>query len=522
MADYFDYNDSVRTFLVSMSLDTIDKGLEGTTVGYGIELRYSGSDADKSLDGAYALWDEDIQFTGTASLFLTIPTASYLDSGSAISSSIATFISDYTRVSLSGSGNDSLDTQILLEAGSPTAMACDSSCYQGELPWYWAGAGPYSATIQSPTNRNRRRPIKGGISITSTSHSTPFAAAGSVGTMGLVCQDTATNALVGLTNNHVVIRDSFYTNERTYTNPQNEFDLVDGNGGNTPPSSYTELVYQSGEFTAQPVTSTDNIGRVIRYVPLYSTTTTAATPVKINRVDGAIFSIYCSGSDNVGVANSSSWQQHGLPYLPAMPFASAAEINNLLATNPELYSSGRSTGVKGSPTTLCPIRFFGYFAGPVSYPLQGVSTPAVFVDLLKFVKPFNSASYTPPVAGGSATVCPFPIWAGDSGSTLIANFSGTWKVIGLNFAGDGCPAPGVCAPAGTIIASSMGLSCRIDNVASELGVKAWTTPWTPLHPVTIVDDIKYITTSGSNDTKTLACSGSTYWQVGLTTHHNNC
>ena len=522
MADYFDYNDSVRTFLVSMSLDTINEGFEGTTVGYGIKLQYSGS-SDKSLDGAYALWDENIQFTGTASLFLTIPTASYLDPRSTTSSSIASFINKYTRVPLSGSGNNSLDTQILLEVGSPTAMACDSSCYQGELPWYNIdGTGPYPATVQNPITRNRIRPIKGGISITSTSHSTPFAAAGSVGTMGLVCQDIATNALVGLTNNHVVIRDAFYTSERTYTNPQNEFDLVDGNGGNTPPNSYTELVYQSGEFTAQPVTSTDNIGRVIRYVPLYSTTTTSISPAKINRVDGAIFSIYCSGSDNVGVANSSSWQQQGLPYLPAMPFASAAEINGLLSSNPELYSSGRTTGIKGSPTTLCPLRIFGYFTGPIEYPLQGVSTPALFTDILKFVKPSNSASYTPPVAGGSALVCPFPIFAGDSGSTLIANFSGTWKVIGLNFAGDGCPKPGVCAPAGTIIASSYGLACRIDNVASELGVKAWTTPWTPLHPMTIVNNIKYITTSGSNDTKTLACSGSTYWQVGLTTHHNNC
>jgi hypothetical protein len=174
MADYFDYNDSVRTFLVSMSLDAINEGFEGTTVGYGIKLQYSGS-SDKSLDGAYALWDENIQFTGTASLFLTIPTASYLDPRSTTSSSIASFINKYTRVPLSGSGNNSLDTQILLEAGSPTVMACNSSCYQGELPWYNIdGTGPYPATVQNPITRNRIRPIKGGISITSTSHSTPF------------------------------------------------------------------------------------------------------------------------------------------------------------------------------------------------------------------------------------------------------------------------------------------------------------------------------------------------------------
>jgi hypothetical protein len=41
-----------------------------------------------------------------------------------------------------------------------------------------------------------------------------------------------------------------------------------------------------------------------------------------------------------------------------MPFASTLEINNLLNSNPELYSSGRTTGAKGSPGTLCPLRIF--------------------------------------------------------------------------------------------------------------------------------------------------------------------
>jgi hypothetical protein len=64
----------------------------------------------------------------------------------------------------------------------------------------------------------------------------------SVGTMGLICQDSASGALVGLTNNHVVIRDAYYTDQRTYTNPQNEYNLDDSS--NTVQGDY---VYQTGE-----------------------------------------------------------------------------------------------------------------------------------------------------------------------------------------------------------------------------------------------------------------------------------
>jgi hypothetical protein len=53
----------------------------------------------------------------------------------------------------------------------------------------------------------------------------PHCVPASVGTMGLICQDSASGALVGLTNNHVVIRDAYYTDQRTYTNPQNEYNL---------------------------------------------------------------------------------------------------------------------------------------------------------------------------------------------------------------------------------------------------------------------------------------------------------
>jgi hypothetical protein len=65
----------------------------------------------------------------------------------------------------------------------------------------------------------------------------------------------------------------------------------------------------------------------------------------------------------------------------------------------------------------------------------------------------------------------------------------------------------------------MGFACRIDQVASQLGIKAWTGSAAP-----VVDEstIVYKTVSGSSSNSTLVCSGSTYWQVGLTEKHNIC
>jgi hypothetical protein len=68
---------------------------------------------------------------------------------------------------------------------------------------------------------------------------------------------------------------------------------------------------------------------------------------------------------------TSSFQQLGLTYTSSMPFASTAEIDNLINNNYELFSSGRTTGPKGSPDTLCPLRIVSYMSFPISFPLQG-------------------------------------------------------------------------------------------------------------------------------------------------------
>jgi hypothetical protein len=269
--------------------------------------------------------------------------------------------------------------------------------------------------------------------------------------MGLICQDSASGALVGLTNNHVVVRDAFYTSQRTYTNPQNEYDLVDSSN-----TIQGDFVYQTGE--TQPVNpgGANEIGRVLRYVPMYTSASVVANPSLTNKVDAAIFSLYCTSSTGQTIIDFAAFggEQVGLTYGSTIPFASTAEIDNLLNNNYEFFSSGRTTGVKGSPST--------------------------------------------------------------SGSTLIANIGGVWKIIGLVFAGNGIP---YNSSLGYQVASTIGFACRIDQVASQLGIKAWTGSAAP-----VVDHstITYRTVSGSNSDKTLVCSGSTYWQVGLTEKHNIC
>jgi len=356
----------------------------------------------------------------------------------------------------------------VIEVGiiKPFSPPCDPSCYT------WAST--------PPTNRLQHRPIQGGISISSksklpppggvspVSSSLPWGAS-VMGTLGFIAVDTATQALVGVTNNHVVIRDASYTSQR---NPsgliENEYDIIIG--GVVEP----DLVFQTGEFN--PPDPSALIGQVVRYVPI-------SVSGGINKVDGALISVKSSPVIDI----TQSFKQFGLTYNSPYVFATTAEIDNLLTTNPMLFSSGRSTGVKqGLP---CPLRTFSLGASiPISgYNIQGTPTTIPFTDIIGFVRPVNDPSLS--------TICAYPIYPGDSGSALVADFNGTSKIVGLVFAGS----------------DYYGLACRIDHVASELGIQSWDGTNKPyVDPTTIT----YITVPGFNSVKTQVSGGDTYWQVG--------
>lgn len=513
----FNYDSEITNILVSMSLSPYLPLQSG--VGYGPKMTYKSGSG--SIPGAITMYDNNIEFTNSHSLHIYIPTSDYLLVDKKISASLAILVNQYSNILTKLLP---ISTQIIYSPGEITTNICSNTCYQGEnIRWATALNGTLNSmgTYTNLANRQTQRPIKGGISITSTANSTPFSPYGKVGTMGLICQDSASNALVGLTNNHVVNRDAFYTSERSYTNPQNEYDLT----LNLSPTIQGNLVYQNGE--SQPVSPSGNleIGRVLRYVPIHTSASIAANPSLINNVDAAIFSLYCTSSNGAPILNfSSSFQQLGLSPTSSMPFATTEEINNLFNSNPELYSSGRTTGVKGSPDTLCPLRFFSMTAFPIQYPLQGVQTLSYFSNIICFIKPSESSSYNPSSTGTVGT-CPFPVWGGDSGSTLIAKISGVFKIIGLVFAGDGIsynpytnfPSTPTGEPYN--VSSKFGFACRIDQVATQLGIKAWTGS---VAPIVNNNTISFKTVSGSSSTKILNCSGSSYYQVGFTRTHNNC
>ena len=120
---------------------------------------------------------------------------------------------------------------------------------------------------------------------------------------------------------------------------------------------------------------------------------------------------------------------------------------------------------------------------------------------------------------GEYGYCCNPVRGGDSGSALIADIGGTIKIIGLVFAA-GNPS-GVTSCDGGNNSYSFGYACRIDEVASQLGI----TSWDKDDPIVAVktSTIEYITEPGGSSDKTKSCDGKTYWQVGLTdTLDNPC
>jgi len=354
-----------------------------------------------------------------------------------------------------------IDDQVLrtdvYEVSRAELLACNPAC--GEI------AGPNSAV-----NRAVTRPLKGGLSITSTNNVT------TIGTMGFIAVHTETQTLVGVTNNHVTIQDAFFTSDRNLAGViQNEYSPID-------------YVYQNGESGSIPVDPAYTIGQSLRYVPIFKRGN------GFNYVDGAIFSL---DPDDVNI--TTSYQQAGVSYNLPLPFASTLEIDDLLITNPMLYSSGRTTGPKGGAT--CPLRVSSLFTAVApAYNLQGTPTRATFLDTITYVKPENDPSLT--------TICSNPVYGGDSGSALIADFGGVRKIIGLVFAG---------GKVGDVF--YYGYANRIDRVASELGIEAWDgTAKGYVDPASIT----YKTTTNGSSNKILNCGGTNYWQVGLTTLDNPC
>lgn len=359
----------------------------------------------------------------------------------------------------------------------------------------------FSWATVPPINRNYTRPLRGGVSLGST-------AVTGAGTLGFIAVDVATQGLVGVTNNHVVIassNDAFFTGERNLSSVAifNE-------------SFPVNTVRQPGGIDiVGPSLPQYEIGRTLRYQPL-------RTPINgTNTVDGAIISVSQYDSSGALVIDvNESWKQAGITGITTPPqFASLSELNSMVSggynfSNTEIISAGRTTGAKEGPCSdrlhllTCTVN-----VGP--YNLQGGGSTAIFIDQMSVVR-----------VSSNNTLCVYPSCRGDSGSAMFANFGGQWKIIGILFAGgasdpqtgslpvgagfptyyNGCSAPSPFPSIFTFVN-------KITNVASELGIQAWDGT---VKPFVDPNSLEYVSVCGGNFTKTLTCSGDTYWQVGLT------
>ena len=417
-----------------------------------------------------------------------------------------------------------------------------------------------SFLITPPINRSLTRPLKGGLSITATRK------LGAVGTMGAIVLDKHTNALVGLTNNHVVNANAIRA-ESQNTNPYlgNTFPI-------TNEFNPTHFTYQPGETGAPPAST--KIGQVIRYVPIFPNGTVPnppnnpntnlnpqPLPIQYNQVDAALISLDCEDIDiNESfkfIGFESFMTQH-------LDFATTFELDTyLLNPNLQVYSTGRTTGPKGQLATGCPLRIksvnnvltpYGYTWHNLGLgtPQATFNTVGYYNRIIAYYKPNNTNQH-----------CLYPCAGGDSGSVLIADLGsvtgGTplYKIIGLVFAGNSTPGPYPC-PAPTPFSLTIntasgpttitcpqtgptyyfinppytccyppvaptewkGYACRIDDVANQLGIKAWTGN-NPPPGLVDVNTLSTVTLPGLSSVTAYTCN-KTYYQMGLQVGGSPC
>jgi len=300
---------------------------------------------------------------------------------------------------------------------------------------------------ETPASAHRvwSRPMKPGTQVASSDTS-------GAGTLGFFAVDNDTGALVGVTNNHVT------TGTAIKVSQQKPY--------------YAQQIATSGEV-GQPVWYTNGgiQGPVVRFNLL---DISAA-----NTVDCSLFTVKESAIDV-----NESYKQFGLSWSGSLEFASTAEIDSIVPGVTELYSSGRTTGVKEgvcglrATSTSVALTVSGYIDRP-----NWVRRTISFTDCIEFTR--------------IDPTCPYPINSGDSGSSLIANFGGTWKIVGLCFAGS----------------TYTGYACRIDNVVSEMNISAWNGAATAfIDP----DSIKTYTLDGLQSATTHNVGGETYYAFGST------
>jgi len=325
-------------------------------------------------------------------------------------------------------------------------------------------------------------PLKGGQQI--TKFPTDWISVGgglyniSVGTLGFFAVDNNDNKVVGVTNTHVAVSKLLYCNDQ-----QNlEGFKIDPYNSCLPdfvfPPNGTK--YYPGQLSYDALFNTNYL--TCQYIKRYKPFSTSNT----NYVDAALLVM------DPAHVNSESYKIHQADgvadYTAYMPFATTAELDNLLSTDPTIYSTGRTTGPKGyGATTSCQLRITNInYSSPVRF--GDVNVP--FADTIMFKYRDNSN---------------YPAYGGDSGSAVVAVIGQVRKIIGLVFASDEL---------------SIGLIIRIDRIASDLNIRAWDSNYT-LNTTLPTPEYRVAKASlGYGGYDSVVIDGKKFYQAGFTKRNN--
>ena len=378
--------------------------------------------------------------------------------------------------------NISYVTDVIEETSIPSALECYTSP---------TTTHPEIARLRSyPSFLS---PIKGGQEILRYPHDWVRSAAGGwsiiVGTLGLLAIDNHDNNIVGITNAHVACSNLFIASDRTGSELVDPYNIIEPVtwpfNGNPFRPGLLSFKAPSRLMTSSP--------RLKRYVPIRKSVT--------NKVDCAVMFL---AND---IVTNNSFGIHAPTTEPVSslkpPFATTAELNSLLTTNPFLFSTGRTTGPKGwGQTSSCRLVITGVgISATINYNPARIP----FSNLIEYKYEDGSAR---------------PSDEGDSGSAVLANIGGTVKVIGLLFAGD----------------TTKALLCRIDEIVQKLNIRAWDdnyvfnasapcgNPYTDLsQPAPVNPTLSRIVVCDFNDARSSSDSveinGVKYYQAGCTTNN---